>query len=53
VLSTAVGTPELRHLAEMLHTELVVIDRAASVEGVRDRLRWSAAYHRLTTQLSV
>ncbi|TQM63763.1 L-arabinose isomerase [Humibacillus xanthopallidus] len=53
VLSTAVGTPEMRHLAEMLRTELVVIDHAASVEGVRDRLRWSAAYHRLASHLSV
>lgn len=53
VLSTAVGTPELRHLAEMLRTELVLIDRHASVEGIRDRLRWNAAYHRLNNHLCV
>ena len=51
VLSTAVGTPELRELAEMLRTELVVIDDTTTVPGVRDALRWSAAYHRLAARL--
>ncbi|NHA66490.1 L-arabinose isomerase [Phycicoccus flavus] len=51
VLSTAVGTPEFRELAEMLRTELVVIDGSSTVPALRDSLRWSAAYHRLAAGL--
>ncbi len=51
VLSTAVGTAELRELSEMLRTELVVIDGASTVPALRDGLRWSAAYHRLSARL--
>ncbi|MBM0224563.1 MULTISPECIES: L-arabinose isomerase [Micromonospora] len=51
VLSTAVGTAEFRDLAEMLGTELVVIDAGATPENIRRELRWSAAYHRLAARL--
>jgi L-arabinose isomerase len=51
VLSTAVGTPEFRDLAEMVGTELVVIDASSTPESTRDTLRWSAAYHRLAARL--
>jgi L-arabinose isomerase len=47
VLSTAVGTEELTDLAEMLHTELLVIDAKTSPRRFRSELRWNAAYHRL------
>jgi L-arabinose isomerase len=51
VLSTAVGTAELRELAEMLRTELVVIDDTTTTHGLRDGLRAAAAYHRLSARL--
>jgi L-arabinose isomerase len=51
VLSTSVGTPEFRDLAEMVGTELVVIDASSTPESIRDTLRWSAAYHRLAARL--
>jgi L-arabinose isomerase len=51
VLSKAVGTPEFRDLAEMLRTELVVIDATTTPEAMRRELRWNAAYHRLAAQL--
>ncbi|HLL63732.1 MAG TPA: L-arabinose isomerase, partial [Propionibacteriaceae bacterium] len=47
VLSTAVGTEELADLAEMLHTELLVIDEDTSPRRFRSELRGNAAYHRL------
>ncbi|MFG1954498.1 L-arabinose isomerase [Micromonospora sp. NPDC048830] len=51
VLSKAVGTPEFRELAEMLRTELVVIDADATPERLQRELRWSGAYHRLAARL--
>ena len=51
VLSTAVGTAEFRELAEMLRTELVVIDDDTTIPSLRDHLRWTAAYHRLAARL--
>jgi hypothetical protein len=47
VLSAQAGTEELRDFAEMVGTELVVIDEATTIPALRDHLRWSAAYHRL------
>jgi L-arabinose isomerase len=47
VLSTAVGTEELTDIAEMLHTELLVIDADTSPRRFRSELRGNAAYHRL------
>ncbi|MDN5796586.1 MAG: L-arabinose isomerase [Intrasporangium sp.] len=51
VLSAAVGVEEFRDLAEMVATELVVIDAATTTESLRQELRWSAAYHRLAARL--
>jgi L-arabinose isomerase len=51
VLSTAVGTEEFRDLADMLRTELVVIDANTTIPGIQNELRWSAAYHRLAARL--
>jgi L-arabinose isomerase len=51
VLSKAVGTDEFRDLAEMLRTELVVIDSDTTIPGIQQELRWSAAYHRLAARL--
>ena len=47
MLSAQAGTEELRDFAEMVGTELVVIDEATTIPALRDHLRWSAAYHRL------
>lgn len=51
VLSSAVGTEEFRDLAEMVSTELVVIGADTTTAGIRQELRWSAAYHRLAARL--
>ncbi|QBI18535.1 L-arabinose isomerase [Egibacter rhizosphaerae] len=47
VLSSAVGTEALCDLAEMLETELVLIDASSTARGVQQELRWNHAYHRL------
>ncbi|GAA4877074.1 L-arabinose isomerase [Kitasatospora terrestris] len=47
VLSRAVGTEELEDLAEMLATELVVIDQDTSIRRFTRELRWNQAYYRL------
>jgi L-arabinose isomerase len=47
VLTSAVPQQVLRHFASMAGVELVVIGEGSTVEGVRDRLRWEAAYYRL------
>ncbi|MER5639128.1 L-arabinose isomerase [Kitasatospora sp. NPDC002227] len=51
VLSSAVGTEELDDLAEMLATELVVIDDDTTMRGFTRELRWNQAYHRLAQRL--
>jgi L-arabinose isomerase len=51
VLSTAVGVEELDDFAEMVRTELVVIDEATTTRQLRQELRWNAAYHRLNGRL--
>ncbi len=51
VLSTALRTEEYRDLAEMVSTELVVIDADTTPTSLRQELRWSAAYHRLAARL--
>jgi L-arabinose isomerase len=51
VLSTAVGTAEFEDLAEMLRTELVVIDADSTPRAVRRELRWEAAFRRLSDRL--
>lgn len=47
VLTAAVPTETLRHFADMAGVELVLIGADSTVEGIRDRLRWDAAYYRL------
>ncbi|MCX5208854.1 L-arabinose isomerase [Kitasatospora sp. NBC_00240] len=47
VLSSAIGTEELDDLAEMIGTELVVIDAGTTMRQFTRELRWNQAYHRL------
>jgi len=47
VLSSAVGTEELVDLAEMLGTELLVIDAATTTRQLAKEIRWNQAYYRL------
>jgi L-arabinose isomerase len=47
VLSKAVGTEELTDFAEMVGTELLVIDADTTRRGFANEIRWNAAYHRL------
>jgi L-arabinose isomerase len=47
VLSTAVGTEELIDLAEIIGTDLLVIDADTDPRRFRQEIRWNQAYHRL------
>jgi L-arabinose isomerase len=47
VLTSAVPIGTLRHFADMAGVELVHIGADSTVDGIRDRLRWDAAYYRL------
>jgi L-arabinose isomerase len=47
VLSQAVGVEELHDLADMVATELVVIDAQTTTRRLTDELRWNQAYYRL------
>ncbi|MFF0558487.1 L-arabinose isomerase [Streptomyces sp. NPDC020472] len=51
VLTTALGGEELEDLAEMLRTELAVIDEDTTVRRFTRELRWNQAYHRLAQSL--
>ncbi len=51
VLSTQVDPGTLHQLAELLRTELVFIDDATTRQSFTDRLRWNAAYQRLSLPL--
>ncbi|GAB2921997.1 L-arabinose isomerase [Rhodococcus aerolatus] len=51
VLSTAVDTATVRDLAEMLRTELVVVDATTTTHDLTDRLRWNQAYYRVAEGL--
>ncbi|MEV4759754.1 L-arabinose isomerase [Micromonospora sp. NPDC049559] len=51
VLTQAVGAEALRDFAQMLRTELVLIDERATTADVADRLRWNQAYYRLAEGL--
>jgi len=51
VLSAAIGVDELGDLAEMLRTELVVIDADTTRRAFADELRWNQAYHHLARGL--
>jgi L-arabinose isomerase len=47
VLSSAVGTEELCDFAEMINTELLVIDAETRTRRFADEIRWNKAYYRL------
>ena len=47
VLSTALTAEHLGDLADMVGTELVLIDADTTVRRLRQELRWNQAYHRL------
>ena len=47
VLSTALTSEHLVDLAELLRTELALIDGSTSTRRFRQELRWSQAYYRL------
>jgi len=51
VLTTAVDSSTLHDFATMLQTELLMIDSATSTEAFADRIRWNAAYYRLSRSL--
>lgn len=51
VLTQAVGAETLHDFAQMVHTELVVIDEATTTASFADRLRWNQAYYRLAQGL--
>jgi L-arabinose isomerase len=51
VLTQAVGSDTLRDFAHMLHTELLLIDRATTTADLGDRIRWNQAYYRLAQGL--
>ncbi|HET6480590.1 MAG TPA: L-arabinose isomerase [Actinoplanes sp.] len=47
VLSSAVGAEELTDLAEMLTTELLIIDADTRIREFAKEIRWNQAYYRL------
>ncbi|MFI5907850.1 L-arabinose isomerase [Dactylosporangium sp. NPDC051541] len=47
VMSSAVGVEELHDLAEMVGTELLVIDADTTTRQFAKEVRWNAAYYRL------
>jgi L-arabinose isomerase len=51
VLSQAVGSEELYDLAEMSHTELLLIDGATTLRSFAKEVRWNQAYYRLARGL--
>ncbi|AZI58489.1 L-arabinose isomerase [Nakamurella antarctica] len=51
VLSTAVGVEELQDFAEMLGTEMLVIDPATTTQEFSHQVRWNQAYYRLARGL--
>ena len=51
VLTQAVDAATLRDFAAMVSTELLLIDASSSTEAFADRIRWNAAYYRLSRSL--
>ncbi|MDQ2584128.1 L-arabinose isomerase [Saccharothrix yanglingensis] len=51
VMTQAVDAGTLRDFAQMVNTELVVIDRETTTASFGDRLRWNQAYFRLAQGL--
>jgi L-arabinose isomerase len=51
VLSSAIGTEQLVDLAEMLGTELLIIDADTTIRQFTNEIRWNQAYYRLAQRL--
>lgn len=51
VMTTAVGRDVITDFAEIAGIELVTIDADTTVDGLRQELRWNAAFHRLAQPL--
>ncbi|WP_430791980.1 L-arabinose isomerase [Actinoplanes sp. G11-F43] len=51
VLTQAVGAETLRDFADMVQTELLMIDERTTPADFSDRVRWNQAYHRLARPL--
>ena len=51
MLTAALGVETLADFAEMVGTELLVIDSSTTTAGFRDRIRWNQAYYRLARGL--
>ena len=51
VLTTALDPEVLEDFAEMVSTELVVIDQTTTTRSFQKELRWNAAYYRLAARL--
>ncbi len=51
VLSTAVGLEEITDFAEMMRTELLVIDSQTQMRQFSNEIRWNQAYFRLAQGL--
>ncbi|WP_405577555.1 L-arabinose isomerase [Streptomyces sp. NBC_01190] len=51
VLSSAIGAEELADLADMLGTELLLIDDSTTVRQFTKEIRWNQAYYRLAAGL--
>jgi L-arabinose isomerase len=51
VLTQAVGAESVRDFAQMVRTELLLIDEKTTTEDFADRLRWNQAYYRLSLPL--
>lgn len=47
VMSTAVGAAAWEDFADMVRTELVLIDADTTMRSLKHELRWNAAYYRL------
>lgn len=51
VLSTAIGAEELTDLADLLGTELLMIDAGTDIRQFTKEIRWNQAYYRLARGL--
>jgi L-arabinose isomerase len=51
VLSQAIGSEELHDLADMSHTELLLIDAGTDLRSFAKEVRWNQAYYRLARGL--
>jgi L-arabinose isomerase len=51
VLSTALDADTVEQFADLTRTELVLIDESSSTRGIRQELRWNAAYQLLAAGL--